>query len=293
MRWIPVVAWIFTFVGIILSLVTLLSGSTEHSAAVAAIATFNVSSLGLTDYHNPTSELGQNISDLVPSDVTNPPSITKYLGVQDWYSMHYLSVCSGFFVPSKTDSLFLTSREVNVTCNRQSSGYTFSLSHILRDELKPSVKSLAAEFEMKAKSYNTAPWINLWYAGIVFAFQELFVLPFTFSGKRRINMYTFTLALISALLLDISAGLVTGHALGIHRSALGLYPTAFLGLTWSSTALMWVVLCLIQLEWKFQIWTPVGQPIVMYRKPEDASWFAMRPPGSRKVKAYWDVRHGI
>lgn len=136
----------------------------------------------------------------MPLHVTNPPSLTKYLGAKDWYSMHYLSICSGYFVPSVSDPSLLTSRKVNMTCNRQSSGYTFSLAKLLRNELKPSVKSLADQIGARAKSYDTAPWINLWYAGIVFAFLELLVLPFTFSGERRINMYTFILALVSFII---------------------------------------------------------------------------------------------
>jgi hypothetical protein len=39
MRWVPFAAWIFTLVGIIMSLVTLLSGNTEHIGTAAAIAT--------------------------------------------------------------------------------------------------------------------------------------------------------------------------------------------------------------------------------------------------------------
>lgn len=154
----------------------------------------------MADYHALSSELGGNINDLVPANVTNLPSLTKYLGVKDWYSMNYLSICSGYFAPSVSDPSLLTSTKLNITCTRQPSGYTFSLAKLLRNELKPSVKSLADQIGVTTKSYDTAPWISFWYAGIVFTFLELLVLPFTIGGKSRIHMYTFILALVSFII---------------------------------------------------------------------------------------------
>lgn len=158
---------------------------------------FNVSSLGLAEYHDPTSAVGRDISALIPSEVMNPASITQYIGVKDWYSLHFLSVCSGFFAPCDSDSSILTSSQVNVTCARQASGYIFSLVDILRAGLKPNVMSLADNIDAKTATCHTAPWVNLWYAGIVFIVFGIVVLPLTFSGRRRINKYTSLLSLVS------------------------------------------------------------------------------------------------
>jgi len=38
---------------------------------------------------------------------------------------------------------------------------------------------------------------------------------------------------------------------------------------------MILVCILVQIEWRFEIWTFKGDPITIYRKPERASWFMM------------------
>lgn len=298
MRYLPVFAWFFTLAALIFSLTALLVGVEPGSANSAPLATYNVSYLGLNEYRHPNSLLGPEVLALIPanSNISGySPSITQYLGIKDWYTIHYLSICSGFYVPSESNPSLLTTSSVNVTCTRQRSGYTFWIADILRAGLKPSVQSLVEidHFTIDTRSYNTAPWVNLWYAGIVFAFLEFFLLPFTFSGKRRLNMWAFIATLISFLMFDISSGLVTGHVIGMHRHGLATYPAAFLGLTWTSCVCMILVLFLTQMEWKCQVWTPVGEQIRVYWKPRGASWYALRPPGSKKIKEFWDVRYGL
>jgi len=131
--------------------------------------------------------------------VANPPSITRYLGVKDWYAMHYLSICSGFFQPSTINPALLTSTRVNVSCTRQVSGYTFSLSSILKTQLQLSVQELAAEVAANVKDYNTSSWVSLWYTGITTCFATILILPFTFSGTRRLNLNAFIVAGVSRL----------------------------------------------------------------------------------------------
>jgi hypothetical protein len=80
-----------------------------------------------TAYNDPISPLYSAIISLVPTDITNPPSITRYLSIKDWYSMHYFSVCSGYYIPSGLNTSLLTSSTTNVICVRQWSGYNFSL----------------------------------------------------------------------------------------------------------------------------------------------------------------------
>lgn len=265
MRWVPVAAWIFTLVGLLLSLVTLLigiEGSSANSAPIAKVCSlldinsitradlkqYNVSSLGLAEFHDSSSELGRNISALIPTDADTSVSITQYLGAKDWYTVHYLSICSGFFAPSKSDPSILTRSTVNVTCVRQSSGYTFSLAGILRDGLKPSVQSLVEGIDASTKSYHTAPWINLWYAGMVFAFLEAALLPFTFSGERRINMHSFFVSLVSTFHsqdLALSSHLThsqdlihpTRHSIRSRDRTCSWHPSLWLGIV--SRSISW------------------------------------------------------
>jgi hypothetical protein len=151
----------------------------------------------MAEYHDTSSPLNQNISALVPSELSNPPSITKYLGVKDWYAMNFLSNCSGFFVPSAVDPSLLTSTKVNITCTSQSAGYIFYLDDILHGTLNPSVQDLASEMAFNVKNYNTGPWNGLWIAGIINSGLTFIAIPFTFSGTGRLNGYAFLTSWVS------------------------------------------------------------------------------------------------
>jgi hypothetical protein len=142
-----------------------------------------------------------NITSLTPSDLIDPPSITAYLGAKDWYTMHYLSICSGFWAPSTSDPSLLTSTKIKVVCTRQTSGYTFNLSQILASELLPNVQGLLADVPIT--SYKTNIWTNCWYTGIGNCVLACLCLPFAFSGKRRcVNEVALVQAFVCPLLLS-------------------------------------------------------------------------------------------
>jgi hypothetical protein len=124
------------------------------------------------------------------------------LGIKDWYSIHYLSICSGSFQPSSADPNVLTPKKIDSTCVRKNAGYVFTISDILRQEFHPSVVGITDE--VTQASYYTAPWIALWFIGIIAAFVELLIfLPLTWHGTRRLNRYSFLVALVSYLLTVI------------------------------------------------------------------------------------------
>jgi hypothetical protein len=51
-------------------------------------------------------------------------------------------------------------------------------------------------------------------------------------------------------------------------------------MSFTTMALMLVVVVLIQFELRFELWTLKGEPITMYRKPQCKSWLLMN--------AFWD-----
>ncbi|KUJ10190.1 uncharacterized protein LY89DRAFT_787811 [Mollisia scopiformis] len=272
MRWLPFVAQYWCVAAIVLAFHALFAGVSNDGLEAAAIITFNTSSLGLSDYYQVNSTFHANITALVPTSVTNPSSITQYLQIQDWYSIHYLSTCSGSFAIDPTTNL-LTSMKTNITCTNQKSGYVYTLSDILRKELPSSVASLAAEITQV--SYYTAPWIALWYIGLITALIEIVILPMTWAGKRRINGYSFLVTFISYISFQISAALTTGHSLGAYHSSTlppALYSSEFFAFMWPCMCCMLVVLILVHMEWKFELWTLKGDRITLYRKPPYKSW---------------------
>jgi len=141
--------------------------------------------LGQADYHDLSSPLFHNISALVPSGISNPPSLTQYLGVKDWYTMHYLSNCSGFFAASTTNPSLLTATKINVTCERRGSDYTFALGATLQQDINRSIRALADEAASKAKNFSTGGPVTCLFTGLSTCFATLWSIPSTFSGRRR------------------------------------------------------------------------------------------------------------
>jgi len=234
-----------------LALTTLLAGITGNSAKSAAFLTFNTSSLGLEAYHDSSSSLHANITALIPSGSTNPPSITQYLGVHDWYTLHYFSNCSGFFAPSLTNPSILTSKMVNITCHRQFSGYHFSPHDVIQSTLLPGVSGIAET--VSTATYQTATWSSLWYAGIGNLAVASFELPWTFTGRRSwLNFWIAWNYFISTVLFLSSSAMVTNTVIRVHN-AKGLpgpnpWPGTFLGIMWSTTTLMGIVSALMWVQ---------------------------------------------
>ncbi|PMD13350.1 hypothetical protein NA56DRAFT_651812 [Hyaloscypha hepaticicola] len=281
-RWLPFVAHFWCAAVIILALHTLLAGYNNDTLEGVAIITFNTSSLGLSDFHQSNSTLQPAVEALVPSSLTNPTSITQYLGIKDWYSSHYLSTCSGSFQPSTTNPNVLTSNKINSTCVRRNAGYAFTISNILREELHPSVVGIADE--VTQASYYTASWIALWLIGIVAAVVEMFIfLPLTWYGTRRLNGYSTLVSFISYISFQVASSLAAGHSLKAYHSKTlpsALYAEEFYVMSFTTMALMFVVFFLIHIEWRFELWTFRGEPITIYRKPECKSWSIL--------SAFWD-----
>jgi hypothetical protein len=252
-------------------------------------------------YHNSsTAALRANISALLPPDLTNIPSLTQYLGVKDWYSMHYLRTCSGFYAPSSSNPSLLTSTQINRTCKHQSPGYSFSVHDVLQQELDLSVKAIAED--VNTKSYNTMPWVGLWCIGIIDAGFLILLLPYTWEGVRRMNGYCVLVSFvglpstfhirsqiplltnerkISYVTFNIASGL-SNAAINSARSLWGAgelvvitSSSGYLGLAFSTMVLMVLCFILTQIEWRFEIWTWKGERITLYRKPPLKSWLLM------------------
>jgi hypothetical protein len=80
---------------------------------------------------------------------------------------------------------------------------------------------------------------------------------------------------ISYISFQVASSLATGHSLKAYHSKTlpsTLYSREFFVVSFTTMALMFVVFLLIQIEWRFELWTLKGEPITIYRKPECKSW---------------------
>jgi hypothetical protein len=138
---------------------------------------------------------------LLPNETHNFPSITRYLGIKDWYSWSYLSVCSGHYALSKEDPALLSTSVSDITCSNQKLGYTFSLGDILRENIDATAEGILDRLpdNLTSKNYETQNWAGLWIISIVTAFFNFFLIPFAWSGKHRINLYIAFISLVCAV----------------------------------------------------------------------------------------------
>lgn len=97
--------------------------------------------------------------------------------------MHYLSNCSGFFAPSTSNTSLLSSKKINITCTRQTSGYNFTPREVVESQLKQGVRTLADD--LNNDTYKTSVWVSLWYSGIGNCVLAALLLPWNF--RRQAN----------------------------------------------------------------------------------------------------------
>ncbi|KAH8773325.1 hypothetical protein BGZ57DRAFT_1005308 [Hyaloscypha finlandica] len=235
-----------------LSLVTILTSviGAHTSISIATLTSFlkfNTSSLGLDAYHDHTSSLHDAVASLIPSDVANPPSITQYLNVKDWYSMHYFSVCSGYYIPSSSNPPVLSSSTTNITCVRRHSGYSFLLHDTIASTLPSEVIGLAEK--MTAQRWSTMTAISAWYTGVSNVFLSFVALSFALWRGRAWWNETIIMSLIAWLCFFIGSGIMTHQILSIHRlSGNGVgpnpYPGSFLALTWACSVFQLLAFCI-------------------------------------------------
>lgn len=254
LRFIYVFEFLLALTALVLALTTLLVGINGNHPKSPAIAEFNTSSVGLPDFYNTSSKLHNNITALVPPSVANPPSITQYLGIHDWYSIHYLSNCSGFFAPSTSNPAVLSSNKVNITCKRQISGYSYNPHEVVKSQIRQEVKGLADNLDND--TYKTGVWISLWYSGIGNCVLVVFLLPWNFKRQREwVRSGVFWQSFVSTVMFLVTSAHFTACAIHVHKST-GLpgpneYAGGFLALTWTSMICIAIVCSLNILEWKF------------------------------------------
>jgi len=285
---ISVLAFKLSLVVLALSFVTLLTGITGNSPRSPAILTFNVSSLGLEDFHDAFSPLHANITSLIPSDITNPPSITRYLGACDWYTVHYFSNCSGFYAPSVDDPSILTSEMIDITCTRQYSGYNFNPHDVVESQLFPSVVEVA--HSVSTFQYMTGTWISLWYSGMSNCAITLFTLPWNFWGQRPgINRWAWWDSFITTVMFLASSAMVTNTVITVnHAHGLpGHNPgsAGFLGVMWLTTTLMAVICAILWVRWGMEGHRSVdvcGEPIRARAHRQRSAYGDMIPLQRRK-----------
>ncbi|KAB8556599.1 hypothetical protein FH972_025636 [Carpinus fangiana] len=211
--------------------------------------------------HNVTCDI-HNATDSVQSDIESAlndvlQSVASDLGLHDFYSVHILDFCEGFYTPPNT-----TSSTRNVThCSNATALFAFNATQTLERELARGGLDLdLAQLHWPAaidhglrtlrRAFNAVfvlYCIGIGFTGLLLL-GSLAALLLS-SGARLVALADLVLALLAFVALLVASAVVTyagGKAADVvndHGDAVDVNARrggGFLGLTWAATALVFV-----------------------------------------------------
>jgi uncharacterized membrane protein YozB (DUF420 family) len=246
-----------------------------------AILTYNVSYIGRDPAHYP-ADLAARIKGLVPQEAQNGASVTRYLGIPDWYSLYHFYTCRGWYAVDPVSGL-LTDTKTSSFCERRPQSYVFTLRDTLAAELHPTVVELADDLPSGLRSLNAKVPTAFLIIGIIFTAFNLVILPQAVTGRIRINRLALLVSCVPMVSFLIAATVDTVVAVNAHRRGIGDLCSSFLGMIWATFALSVVVVVFANLEANFEAWTPPGQPITTYSRPPGANWMCWKEKHGERI----------
>ncbi|KAL2012644.1 hypothetical protein VTN00DRAFT_169 [Thermoascus crustaceus] len=229
------------FVAFILSILCLFAGSQKNLIEGADILTLNTSMLGRMQEFDTSVEVA--ISNIA-SD-----------GIRDFYSVHVMAYCEGYFEPSAAISLQNPIPKRNVTgCSNRTALFNFHPSEALSRDLKPGANLSdlnwpnAIDDDFKVLDVTNKTMAVLYIIGT--AATGVAVLAggwLIFSGGRLEAIAEVVFTIIGFIALGISSAIATVVAFKFvdlvnrHGKDIGVSATRgsqFLGMTWAAVALL-------------------------------------------------------
>ena len=216
--------------------------------------------------HNPITGFIHNITSSIENDINDDlSSFAKELGIHDWYSVHVLDFCEGYYTPSPLPNATLSSSDIhkNITsCSNRTAFWTFNPADTLQRELNNSGHSninlteldwpSAIDDGVKALHVaQKAAFILYCIAIALIAVAVLFALISVFLNGRLSAFLNILLSTLAFFAIGIASALVTtvgvkaadeinkyGSKVGVSASKGG----KFLTVTWIATGLMFVTI---------------------------------------------------
>ena len=194
--------------------------------------------------------LKDKIGDNIRQDINN---LTRALGIYDFYSIHLLDYCEGYYHNSSTGN----NAGKNVThCSNRTALFDFDPKQTLQKQLINGVTledlgwPESLDDDIKDIRHFIIATFVLYCIGAGFAgLMILGCLAAIFSESTSIAMVDFIMSLLSFLALGIASAIATSamnkavHVINEDGKKIGVSAfkgTKFLGMTWAATALMLV-----------------------------------------------------
>lgn len=200
-------------------------------------------------------------------------SFTGYLGSHDFYLVHVLNICRGYYAPTDTNHSGSSTESISkshTVCSRPTFTFNFNLRRTLEEELgakgnhlmhgttqswPTEVNGGMSALELVPRILSVVYCVTIVLVTIALAFAVLAVL---FSGR-----FSACFNMISSLTAAIAAGVASILATAIGKNAAGLINEEgarinisaqegkkFLNLTWAATTCMlaasltWLIGCI-------------------------------------------------
>jgi len=117
------------------------------------------------------------------------------MGIADWYSVHYLTVCRGYWLADSSAPV-LTATRTNYTCTYRGAGHSFSLLDTLRAELNPKVQGLIAYVDAMPVVGTTTACNALILGLILTVVNSLLLSLFCLYGRHHWNLTAFIISMV-------------------------------------------------------------------------------------------------
>ncbi|KEF61250.1 uncharacterized protein A1O9_02815 [Exophiala aquamarina CBS 119918] len=244
---------------LVLSLLSLLAGSSRSFLQDSDMMTLNISRIGHTSLFNTTDGDGGFFDDLVNdlqediNDLINDASsdIAEALNLPDFLSVHVMDFCQGTYSPNST----VRNPSMNTTeCSNRTTLFHFRPTKIVEDALPDGITlediHWPSEIQDAERAIRIASnaMVVCYIIGIVFAGLAIFTAIWAiFSSGRLSALINFVIDMLAFLSLGIASAIATAiivkatNAINKYGDDIGIAAYRggrFLGMTWAATALM-------------------------------------------------------
>ncbi|MCJ1308276.1 hypothetical protein MMC25_001929 [Agyrium rufum] len=267
LRLIAIFPFLCAIAALVLSLLCIFAGSKAGFLENADIMTLNTSRLGVLAADNSSSGILSTIEgDLqgLLSDATG--DLAKVLNIHDFYSLHILDYCEGFYSPEPIRNATVHPTKNITKCSKKQALFTFNPQQVLQSELKPGVQLSDLKFPDEIQNAITTLEVAMKAMFILYciavAFSGLAVLGAIFGlfGGRLsafLNIMLDFMAFLSILLASILSTVIASkatNAVNQYGNPIGIAATKgneFLGFTWAATGVMllasiaWIFECIV------------------------------------------------
>ncbi|KAF1911572.1 integral membrane protein-like protein [Ampelomyces quisqualis] len=281
MRFTALIQVLCCTIALILSFLCLFAGHEKSFMEDYHLITLNTSLVGQTilptSSSPPSTNPLTNLLNLIPDPITDAineqiGNVAARLGIEDFYSAHLLTHCSGQYTPSEVPTSTISASQISksvTSCSAPQALYTFDPTALVEAALKQntgldvSLQDIRwpENIQSNIDALNTAmrALFVLYVLAILFIFLALGTAVWSKMYAARWAVWTnicvvelagLAVALASVLVTAVmvkTTGIVNrlGNDVGIEAYA----GRKFLGLTWASTALMVVVSVVLGVEW--------------------------------------------